>query len=139
MKVLSIRQPWAWLICHGHKPIENRTWATKFRGQFLVHAGKSLDREGHLWVRSRFPRIQMPQHFELGGIVGEATLVDCVPPDAQLADEIARWYAGEYGFVIADAHAHPFEPLRGQLGFFNYAGNAREAICAAETLNRRAV
>jgi hypothetical protein len=32
---LSIRQPWAWLICHAGKNIENRPWRTQFRGRFL--------------------------------------------------------------------------------------------------------
>jgi hypothetical protein len=36
---LSIRQPWAWLIVQGHKPIENRTWPTTYRGPLLIHAG----------------------------------------------------------------------------------------------------
>ena len=35
---LSIRQPWAWLIAHGWKNIENRTWPTGYRGRFLIHA-----------------------------------------------------------------------------------------------------
>ncbi len=26
MKALSIKQPWAWLICAGYKDIENRSW-----------------------------------------------------------------------------------------------------------------
>lgn len=26
MKALSIKQPWAWLICAGYKDIENRNW-----------------------------------------------------------------------------------------------------------------
>lgn len=26
MKALSIKQPWAWLICKGIKDVENRTW-----------------------------------------------------------------------------------------------------------------
>jgi len=32
MKALSIRQPYAWLIIHGYKDIENRTWGTRVRG-----------------------------------------------------------------------------------------------------------
>lgn len=36
MKVLSIRQPYAWLIAIGCKTIENRTWNRKFRGRFLI-------------------------------------------------------------------------------------------------------
>ena len=43
IKVLSIKQPWAWLIVNGFKDIENRTWATNYRGPMLIHAGKSFD------------------------------------------------------------------------------------------------
>ena len=32
MKALSIKQPWASLIAHGIKDIENRTWKTNFLG-----------------------------------------------------------------------------------------------------------
>ncbi len=39
--ILSIRQPWAWLIVNGYKDIENRTWSTRFRGKVLIHAGKN--------------------------------------------------------------------------------------------------
>lgn len=46
MKALSIRQPWAWAIVNGHKTIENRTWATTYRGPLLIHASKSLDPHG---------------------------------------------------------------------------------------------
>ena len=34
MKILSICQPWAYLISSGSKNIENRTWPTKYRGRF---------------------------------------------------------------------------------------------------------
>jgi hypothetical protein len=43
MKALSIRQPWAYLIITGDKDIENRTWATAYRGPVLIHAGKTMD------------------------------------------------------------------------------------------------
>ncbi|AEF86795.1 thyroid hormone receptor interactor 4 [Treponema primitia ZAS-2] len=43
MKVLSIRQPYATLVCRGIKTVENRTWDTKYRGKLLIHAsGKPL-------------------------------------------------------------------------------------------------
>jgi len=46
MIALSIQQPWAWAIIHGGKDVENRTWPTKFRGRFLVHASRKFDWEG---------------------------------------------------------------------------------------------
>ena len=45
MKVLSVRQPWAWLIVAGHKDIENRKWYTNHRGPLLIHASKAMDPE----------------------------------------------------------------------------------------------
>ena len=44
MKALSIRQPWAWLIVCGHKPLENRSWPTPYRGPLLIHAAKGMAR-----------------------------------------------------------------------------------------------
>jgi hypothetical protein len=40
MKALSLRQPWAHMVVHGPKHIENRRWNTSFRGEFLIHAAK---------------------------------------------------------------------------------------------------
>jgi hypothetical protein len=40
MKVLSVRQPFASLICAGIKTIENRSWKTDYRGTILIHASK---------------------------------------------------------------------------------------------------
>ena len=116
MKALSIRQPWAWLIVHGHKDVENRSWPTKFRGRFFVHASQKFDHDGYLWVRRHFPKIKMPLpgHFPTGAIVGYATLTDCVTKSK------SKWFAGEnYGFVIegAGAHVGPLS-LKGKLGFF---------------------
>lgn len=37
-KVLTVKNPWAWLIAQGIKDIENRTWRTNFRGRILIHA-----------------------------------------------------------------------------------------------------
>ena len=41
MKALTVLQPWAWALIHGPKRIENRSWATYYRGPLVIHAGKS--------------------------------------------------------------------------------------------------
>ena len=41
MKTISVKQPWAYLICSGVKDIENRTWPCpkKYIGKrVLIHA-----------------------------------------------------------------------------------------------------
>lgn len=119
MKTLSVRQPWAWLIVHGLKDIENRTWKTKFRGKCLVHASKTVDNVG--WERAlsveaiEKGRIIIPRihSIEKGGIVGEIEIVDCVDHSG------SNWYSGPYGFVIRNAKTLPFMACKGQLGFFD--------------------
>lgn len=128
--VLSIRQPWAWLIIRPDvtdpqeraalrlrseiKDIENRDWATRVRGLVGIHAGKRFDFEGYEWVRREFPQIRMPSPdgFRLGGIVGRGDLADCVE------EHESPWFCGQYGFVFASSEPLPFIPCRGQLGFF---------------------
>ncbi len=119
---LSVRQPWAWLIVHGYKPIENRDWSTNVRGVIGIHAAKKFDREGYDFVRETFPGVPMPDQdaFELGGIVGRARIVGCVHEgDAHLLTERDEpWFFGAYGFVFDSAEPLPFRPCRGRLGFF---------------------
>ncbi|UEM07997.1 ASCH domain-containing protein (plasmid) [Skermanella rosea] len=114
MKALSIQQPWAWLIVNGFKDIENRTWETRYRGPVLIHTGKRLDREAYEDLPLYFPDINLPPICELplGGIVGQATITDCVPSHP------SRWFSGPFGFVLTDAKTLPFLPCPGQLGFF---------------------
>ena len=115
MRALSIQQPWAWLIVNGHKPVENRNWTTDVRGEFLVHAGQKFDETGYSFVREVYPDIEMPkpEDFQRGGIVGVATITDCV------TRMNSSWFHGRFGFLLEDAKPLPFVPYRGQLGWFN--------------------
>lgn len=40
MKALTIRQPHAWAVARGLKPIENRPGAYSYRGPVMIHAGQ---------------------------------------------------------------------------------------------------
>ncbi|MDQ6866633.1 MAG: ASCH domain-containing protein [Thermoproteota archaeon] len=48
LKGLSLRQPYAELVVDGRKTIETRRWNTNFRGKFLIHASKSIDKQRRL-------------------------------------------------------------------------------------------
>lgn len=117
---LSIRQPWAWLIASGCKNVENRTWRTRNRGSFLVHASSSMTSAEYdacvLFVASFAPSLAsiIPplSDLPLGGIVGRATLLDCV------TSHPSEWFCGPYGFVVSDAVATAFIPCKGRLGFW---------------------
>ena len=111
--VLSIRQPWAWLIATGQKDIENRDWTTKFRGEFLVHAGKRVPSEAELMDAERSYGVKIDRSaLQYGGIIGAARIVDCVSSHA------SKWFLGDFGFILADARILPFLPVTGMLGFF---------------------
>jgi hypothetical protein len=112
MKALSIWQPWAWLIVNGLKDIENRPWSTTHRGEFLVHAAKTYDEGAHIFLRGLGIIVPRKELLERGGIVGQASIVDCV------AHSESRWFVGPYGFVLQHAQPLPFRPYRGQLSFF---------------------
>lgn len=107
MKALSIQQPWAWLIANGRKDIENRSWPTKFRGEFLIHAGKKYD-DYFIWPFYTLHRTPLPARDApamLGGIVGIAEIVDCV------TESDSPWFQGKYGFVIRNARPLPYLPI----------------------------
>lgn len=112
---LSVRQPYAWLITWGIKPVENRTWATKFRGRVLIHAGVTYPKRDHAddfdcWGGRGYPR---DRETMIGGIVGEAVIVDCVKAHD------SEFFFGPYGFVLEKPKAYKtLIPLAGRLGFF---------------------
>lgn len=37
VKVLSVKNPFAYLILQGGKDVENRTWTTDYRGRLYIH------------------------------------------------------------------------------------------------------
>lgn len=125
MKALSIRQPWAWMILHAGKDIENRDWATRYRGPVLIHASKGMTRDEYddavetaraaRRALGCVPGLTMPSFKDMqrGGVVGQVEIVDCVQ------DSRSPWFFGAYGFVLRNPKPLPFRPYKGQLGFFD--------------------
>lgn len=121
---LSIRQPWAWMIIHGGKNVENRSWSTRFRGPVLIHAAKGMTVDEYLearefanniWSVSGKPEAAKGitgNNLERGGIIGVAEIVGCV------TESKSPWFVGDYGFTIANPRPLPFHPCKGSLGFF---------------------
>lgn len=132
MKALSIRQPWAWLILHGGKDVENRVWNTNVRGEFLIHAAKGMTRDEYEAGQCLAEEVQgyqfahdmpSPEQLERGGIVGVAELVAVASPltEAQLerGERQYVWHIPEqYGFILRNARPLPFLPCKGALGFW---------------------
>lgn len=129
MKALSINQPWAWLIVNGHKAVENRDWDTKYRGEFLIHAGKRIDYDAYDFLEAMDIDVPTPNELPTGGIVGKARLINTVHiRDKRLVCESDKpWFFGEYGFMLDSAEPCDLKPCKGALGFFTPDYNSKYA------------
>ena len=122
MKCLSVSQPYADLIIMGKKTIELRTWNTKFRGEFLIHAPSKIKKDAckKIGIDETKLRIQV--------IIGKAEIYDVKIYDSvvELKNDYKKHFASEeflhhkYGFLLRN----PKEllvplPYKGSLGFFN--------------------
>jgi hypothetical protein len=123
---LSLKQPWATLLVHGHKMIEVRKWPTPKRGLILIHAARVPDPRPEAW--EMVPQ-ELREHAALGGgIIGSANLTDCIryrevrafAADRALHLNPPEWYQPPvlYGFVFRDAAVLPFRPFPGWMRFF---------------------
>ena len=124
MKVLTIKQPWASLIIEGYKSYEFRSWKTKYRGKILIHAGKNLEKD----MLEKFKDYNLD--IKLGGIIGEAELVDCILVDEKLNKELRQIDSIVYGQSNhVETYAWKLDKVvkydkmilvKGQLGLWNY-------------------
>jgi hypothetical protein len=119
MLALTIRQPWASLVAEGFKPVENRKWATRYRGELAIHAGKACTKEEHegavdFLVANGLPGIIMPRDRTIrSAILAVVQLVDCVE------EHPSGYFTGPYGHVYAKVQrlAVPV-PCSGAQGFW---------------------
>lgn len=104
MRVLSVRQPWAWAILYAGKDIENRSWSANYRGPLAIHASMVMDPPDE-WHLPR--RVRQPEHEDLalGAILGIVDLVDVVESSR------SKWFSGPYDWVLRNPRRLP-RPLR---------------------------
>lgn len=93
MKAISIKQPWASLIVNGIKDIENRTWATKYRGKVLIHASGTWfkypenDRTlGNLFTDAQWDKIRENYDKNLYSILEPKAIIDRLPTSAIIGE-----------------------------------------------------
>ncbi len=84
MKTITIKQPWATLIKEGYKEYEFRTWKSSYRGEILIHAGKTIDKV----AMKRFEHLNL--EYPLGCIIAKAKMTDCVKVDEEFANKMLK-------------------------------------------------
>lgn len=142
MKAITIKQPWASLIAHGIKPIENRSWKTNFRGTVLIHA--SAKASGTLYELLNEKQIEaIENHWTAAppfpdrptsAIIGKVDIVDCVINHPSIwAEQTSGCFVGNnffykkgtkitYNWVLANAvlFDEPTLGVKGKLSFWDY-------------------
>ncbi len=131
MKAITIKQPWASLIVHGIKDIENRTWSCpkKYLGQrLLIHSsGKPLNYDNFYdSILTNEQLLALPENKEwkdfsfcTGSIIGSVEIIDCVQNHPSIWAE-----KGVYNWVLANPilYENPIKDVKGKLSFWDYPG-----------------
>ncbi len=128
MKTISVKQPWASLIAHGIKDIENRTWPCpqKYIGErVLIHASAKPDKEPYMIFNDAQMEAMddcimdvFDYYKQTGSIIGSVEIVGCIQNHSSIWAE-----KGVYNWVLANPilYANPI-PAKGKLSFWDYPG-----------------
>ena len=125
MKVLTIKQPYASLIAYGIKKYEFRSWRTKYRGDILIQASKSVDKK----AMEKFKCYDLD--YPLGCIIARANIDDVIKVDDDFKKILKRENYLVYNHVINnDYNGYAFKlsnveslspiSVKGKLGLWNY-------------------
>lgn len=125
MKALTIQQPYAALIATGVKPIENRTWATSYRGPLLIHAGKSQERTADWDAADERVYGIRREDMAFGAIVAVVDLVACLHRGQAWPSRWRGLYEHEHAegpwcWILENVRRLPVPyPRRGAQGLFD--------------------
>ncbi|MCW8309666.1 ASCH domain-containing protein [Sphingobacterium sp. InxBP1] len=144
MKALSIKQPWASLVCTprldnpllGIKDIENRTWATKYRGTIYIHAsGKSAGELNKLLTEDQYESLPsiafLSENYPKSAIIGTVDIVDCVINHSSIWAEKTNEFLVDigdekpiYNWVLANPvlFDEPILNVKGKLSLWEFYG-----------------
>lgn len=147
---ISIKQPWAYLICAGIKPIENRTWPLpeKYKGErVFIHASGKPDEEPYmLFSDEQIGSIgdnrimDVVESYKMtSAIIGSVKFVDCSINHMSIWAEETPYYTHGinpklyqritgrkiiYNWVAADTilFENPILNVKGKLSFWDCSG-----------------
>lgn len=126
MKILTIKEPYATLICNNVKKIETRSWKTNYRGELYIHASKSNDSK---WNDTDIAKL-LNQSINNGKILCKCKLVDCICMTQEFIDNLkesnpteykyGEYRIGRYAWILDEIEQ--IEPIeaKGNLNIWNY-------------------
>lgn len=120
---LSVRQPSAWAIMAGHKPIENRSLGSIRAGRLVpgricIHAARGLkeDEFRYLYWRLGKHGVTCPHPLDLprGAIIGTVEVTGIITASD------SEWFGGKAGLTLANPEPCTPIPASGALGYFEW-------------------
>lgn len=133
MKVLSVQQPWASLICAGIKDVENRTWKpAQVPGRILIHASSKKVTKNFF---NRIPE-EMESYIRNDVFLGNLPTLETLPTSAIIGFvTVTGFEEGNMDTVWADGPGvikwkledawlfdEPILNVNGKLNLFDYDG-----------------
>lgn len=138
MRILTVRQPWAWAIIHGGKDVENRVRnvAGDYRGPIAIHAGLAPFEQGNMagHLHKDMHGGEIDTQIVYGAIIGVVDIVDvhgvietdgrfhcetvATPTVPEAAGACSRWAEKDTKHVVF-ANPRPLAepiPYKGALG-----------------------
>lgn len=124
MKTLSIHQPWAWLIVHGYKTVENRSWRTNHRGPLAIHASRTIDHDAFDNVIAQciaagepLTPAELAEMSITGAVIGTVDVIDCThEPEST---DICWHNTGCLAWILRNPQPISPVPARGMPGLFD--------------------
>ncbi len=135
MKVLSLTEPFATLICEGKKLVETRSWKTNYRGPIYIHA--SITKISRLNLENKeLMSLVKNKGFNFGHIICKCNLVDCIYMTDEYVNNMkennhqeyicGEYSVGRYAWILENVEVLD-EPIlvKGHLGVWNYGATVK--------------
>lgn len=129
VRVISVQQPYAQMICLGIKQVETRHITTNYRGELYIHASLSYSKYLRKLTGQEPFNQYIKSHLDLptGCIIGKVIVGDSLPVEqlmpiiSQQEKQMGDYRDGRYGWLLRNPEllAKPI-PCKGQLGIWYY-------------------
>lgn len=148
MKAVTVPQPWAQLIAHGHKQVLTQAWPTAHRGALAVHAAHTPPHTGIDDVIHSGGFAALDPHtqhallmaletsrYPLGAIIATCTLTDVQrlpmpgqPAAGTLEYALGDYDPGMYAWIITDAELVEPVAVRGESGLWDVVAETPQHV-----------
>lgn len=129
---LSVRQPWAWAICHAGKQHENRSWGSwnhhlkRFRGPLAIHASSGMTRTEYQEAADFM--VKIGRECPPAGDLIRGAIVCTVEVTGWVRTSHNPWFMGPGALVLERLQVIDPIPCSGALGYFEWREMLTDAV-----------